>query len=182
MGCCSPAPPLTRVPWSIREPAPKIPRYMDFHARCLNLVDLFRRRARSMASVRACVRYAACVPDAPDATTGTCRAYALARAAGDACGLVGTEFVECSMAGGLACDEGTKKCVAMPTVGLDEPCTDAVCDAGLKCDPYYDVCIEPLADGAPCERRTQCASGFCFGPEGSSVCGDAESVDEACAP
>ncbi len=127
-----------------------------------------------------CVREAPCVEDGASSLGGICRKLAVARSVGDECGLVGTDFVECSSAHGLTCDEVTSLCVAAVEAGIGESCVDIDCAAGLTCD--YPTCVAQLADGQPCDNRSDCLSGFCFGPDGSSVCGDAASVAQACAP
>ncbi len=129
-----------------------------------------------------CVGNAPCVEDAASSLGGVCRALVVARSVGDQCGLVGTDFVECSLADGLVCDSVTHLCASAPDAGLDESCSDRPCAAGLRCQRFTETCFVPLADGQLCDFWGDCLSGFCFGPDGSAICGDAASVQTACAP
>ncbi len=129
-----------------------------------------------------CVGDAPCVEDAASSLGGVCRAVVVARSVGAECGLVGTDFVECSLADGLVCDPATQLCASSLEAGLDESCLDLPCAAGLQCDYASDTCVALLADGQACAFGSDCLSGFCFGPDGSAICGDAASVQTACAP
>ncbi|HET7501991.1 MAG TPA: hypothetical protein VFK02_13335 [Kofleriaceae bacterium] len=68
--------------------------------------------------------------------------------------------LECSPL--LECDATSHACQVLPSLGM--PCTRA-CQGQAFCqhdDTGAGTCVAPLANGAPCEFRSECASYYCF--------------------
>lgn len=131
-----------------------------------------------------CIGGAPCLDDALSSLSGRCRAFAVARNVGDACGLVGTTFFECDRSTSLYCEASTNTCVASAPAGVGADCSNDGCAAGLYCDTSTAArtCAPLLGLGVACSENHQCSSGLCIGVDPTKVCGDASDISAACAP
>lgn len=127
-----------------------------------------------------CAGGAECLDDAVSSLGGLCHGLGFAFEAGDDCGLVGDELVECAESARLVCDEGSATCVHVAGVAGD-PCDVLDCASGFHCDSLDESCTADLTDGSACDDSDECMSGACSGPDGMSVCGSPSSV-AGCTP
>ena len=109
---------------------------------------------------------------------GADRKCAARKTSGD-CG----DFDECALHFACSFVGMSKLCNPLGSVG--EPCPDAGCDVGLRCDEK-GVCSNHPAIGAPCvapsisSPGSGCAQGYC--DPGAAICTPYKAAGEACTP
>jgi len=93
-----------------------------------------------------------------------CQAATMHMVVGASCG--GLEMAVCDPATLFCIDDGMGVCVAAGAGSEGARCTpgefgSVACAPGLICADATRTCARPAADGMPCRRSAECASGMC---------------------